>query len=103
MITLTNERPRAANLPYVILPTSSVACHPGVALNRDLYGSRTCICFNYRLDHCNSLLEGVSNELINKLQSVLRSAARLVLRKRKFDPITDDLRDQLHWLPIRQR
>src|SRR6218665_2254597 len=46
---------------------------------------------------------GVRNELINKLQSVLRSAGRLVLRKRKFDPITDDLRDQLHWLPIRQR
>ena len=42
-------------------------------------------------------------QLINKLQSVLRSAARLVLRKWKFDRITDDLRDQLHWLPIRQR
>src|SRR6218665_4004598 len=47
-----------------------------------------------RLDYCNSLLAGVSNELISKLQSVLRSAARLVLRKRKFDHI----KDQLHWL-----
>src|SRR6218665_873149 len=56
-----------------------------------------------RLDYCNSLLEGVSNELINKLRSVLRSAASLLFGKRKFDPITDDLRDQLHWLPIRQR
>src|SRR6218665_3316059 len=56
-----------------------------------------------RLDYCNSFFAGVSNELINKLLSVLRSAARLVLRKRKFDPITNDLRDQLHWLPIRQR
>src|SRR6218665_1870777 len=28
-----NERPCAANLPYVILPTSSVACHPRVALS----------------------------------------------------------------------
>jgi len=45
----------------------------------------------------------LSDELINKLQSVLRSVARLVLRKQNFDPITDDLRDQLHWLPIRQR
>jgi len=34
---------------------------------------------------------------------LLRSAARLVLRERKFDHITDDLRDQLHWLSIRQR
>src|SRR6218665_2352617 len=56
-----------------------------------------------RLDYCNSLLAGLTDELINKLQSVLRLAARLVLRKRKFYPITDDLRDQLHWLPIRPK
>ena len=58
-----------------------------------------------RLDYCNILLAGLSNELINKLglQSVLRSTARLILRKRKFDPISDNLRHQLHWLPIRQR
>src|SRR6218665_651411 len=43
-----------------------------------------------------------AHKRINKLQSVLSSAARLVLRKRKFDHITDDLRDQLHWLLIRQ-
>ena len=56
-----------------------------------------------RLDYCNSLLAGVSDELVNRLQSVLRSAARLVLRKRKFDPVSNDLRERLHWLPIRQR
>src|SRR6218665_3918282 len=56
-----------------------------------------------RLDYCNILFAGLSDELTNKLQSVLRSAARLVLRKRKFDHITDYMCDQLHWLPIRQR
>jgi len=56
-----------------------------------------------RLDYCNSLFAGLSGDLINKLQSVVRSAAHLVLRKRKFNPITDDLRDQLHWLPNRQK
>ena len=56
-----------------------------------------------RLDYCNSLLAGVSDELVNRLQSVLRSAARLVLRKRKFDPVSIDLRERLHWLPIRQK
>ena len=56
-----------------------------------------------RLDYCNSLLYGISNELLHRLQSVLRSAARLVMRKRKFDPISDDMRDILHWLPISQR
>ena len=35
--------------------------------------------------------------------SLLRSAARLILRKRKFDPISDDLRRRLHWLPVKQR
>ena len=40
---------------------------------------------------------------MNRIQSVLRSAARLVLRKRKFDPVSIDLRKRLHWLPIRQK
>src|SRR6218665_450697 len=56
-----------------------------------------------RLDYCNSLFAVLSDDLLNKLQSVNCSAARLVLRKRRFDPITNDLCDQLHWLPIRQR
>jgi len=56
-----------------------------------------------KLDYCNSLLAGLTDELVNKLQSVLHSAARLVLRKLKFNPITCDLRDQLHWLLIHQR
>src|SRR6218665_1569324 len=97
-----NERSCAANLPYVILPTSSAAGHPG-SLSSETCTALVHAFVSSRLDYCNSLLAGVSNELINKLQSVLRSAARLVLRKRKFDPITDDLRHQLHWLPIRQR
>ena len=56
-----------------------------------------------RLDYCNSLLAGINKELLNKLESVLRSAARLAMGKRKFDPITKDMRDILHWLPVRQR
>ena len=56
-----------------------------------------------RLDYCNSLLAGIGEGLINQLQSVVRVAARLVLRRRKFDPISVDIRDLLHWLPIHQR
>ena len=58
---------------------------------------------NSRLDYCNSLLARVSDQLIGHLQSVLRAAARLVLQKRKFDHISDDIKNKLHWLPIRQR
>ena len=58
---------------------------------------------NSRLDYCNSLLAGVGDQLIGRLQSVLRAAARLVLQKKKYDRISDDIRNKLHWLPIRQR
>ena len=37
------------------------------------------------------------------LQNVLNYAAQIILRKRKLDRITADLRDQLHWLPVHQR
>ena len=56
-----------------------------------------------RLDYCNSLLASINKELLNKLESVLRSTTRLAMGKRKFDPITEDMRDILHWLPVRQR
>jgi hypothetical protein len=55
-----------------------------------------------RLDYCNSLLTGISESQCKRLQNIQRTAARLVIRKRKFDSITSDLID-LHWLPVRQR
>jgi hypothetical protein len=55
-----------------------------------------------RLDYCNSLLVGVSDGVLEKLQSVQNAAARLVTGTKKFDHITPVLRD-LHWLPIRKR
>ena len=50
-----------------------------------------------RLDYCNSLLFGINQSLLDKLQAVLRAAARVVLKKLKFDHISDDIRDELHW------
>ena len=55
---------------------------------------------NSRLDHCNSVLQGISAVNLQKLQVVQNCAARIVVRKRKFDPITSTMRDELHWLPI---
>lgn len=55
-----------------------------------------------RLDYCNSLLYGISQGLLDKVQGLQNAAARLVTGKRKYDHITPVLRD-LHWLPIRQR
>jgi len=56
-----------------------------------------------RLDYCNSVFHQISAANLHALQSVLNAAARLVMRKRKYDHITATLRDDLHWLPIRQR
>ena len=55
-----------------------------------------------RLDYCNSLLYGVSEDLLRRLQSVLNAAARFITGARKYDHISPVLRD-LHWLPLRQR
>ena len=55
-----------------------------------------------RLDYCNSLLYGVNDGLLKKLQAVQNSAARVMTVSRKFDHITLVLRE-LHWLPVRKR
>ena len=56
-----------------------------------------------RVDHCNGLLFGSHSYLLGRLQSVLNSAARLVLNIPKFSNISAAIRDELHWLPIRRR
>ena len=55
-----------------------------------------------RLDQCNSLLYGLPDTQLSKLQRIQNSAARLVTLSRKHDHITPILYD-LHWLPIKFR
>jgi len=56
-----------------------------------------------RIDYCNSVLYGKSAVHMRQLQNVLNSAARMVLKMSKFQHITAAVRDQLHWLPVKQR
>ena len=58
---------------------------------------------NSRLNYCNSILQGVSAVHLQKLQTIQKGAAWIVARRRKFDPITSTIRDELHWLPIVKR
>ena len=56
-----------------------------------------------RLDYCNSVFNNVAAVHLHPLQSVLHAAARLVVQRRKYDHITADIRDYLHWLPVNYR
>ena len=56
-----------------------------------------------RLDYCNSILYGTTNKVLNKLQYVQNSAARLPTNTTcSSDHITPVLHD-LHWLPVKHR
>ena len=55
-----------------------------------------------RLDCCNSLLAGVADVHLRRLQSLQNAAARLVSGARRHDHITPILAT-LHWLPVRER
>ena len=55
-----------------------------------------------RLDYANSLLVGVPDKSLRKLQVVQNDAARLVSRTSRREHITPVLH-QMHWLPVRQR
>ena len=55
-----------------------------------------------KLDSCSSLLYGLPQHIISRLQSIQNTTARVVTRTRKFDHITPVLK-HLHWLPVRYR
>ena len=55
-----------------------------------------------RLDYCNSLYYGINKSEINKLQKIQNAAARLVCKRKKYESISDYLKE-LHWLRVEAR
>ena len=57
---------------------------------------------SFRLDYCNSVLAGINQHLITRLQRVQNAAARVLTGTPKRDHISPVLHS-LHWLPIPAR
>ena len=71
-------------------------------LTKDATVTLICSLVLSRLDYANSLLYGLPDVLLRRLQVVQNNAARLVFRKKKTEHVTHLLK-QLHWLPVKQR
>jgi len=58
-----------------------------------------------RVDYCNSVLYGMCEAHLRPLHWVQNAVARLITGsgKRKFDHVASTMRDDLNWLPVRQR
>ena len=59
-------------------------------------------CVLFRLDYCNSLLVNTVSSVIQPMQKVQNTAARLILRAPCHQNCTPLLR-QLHWFPVSER
>lgn len=55
-----------------------------------------------KVDYANAVLYGISKRLLDRLQRIQNTAARIITRTRRTQHITSVLRD-LHWLPISYR
>ena len=71
-------------------------------IDRDTAVTLACSIVASRLDYCNSLLYGVTDANIVKLQRVQNSLARTVCDL-PYGASTTGLLRELHWLPIKQR
>ena len=59
--------------------------------------------FISRVDYCNSLLAGLPKYQLDRIQSVLNVAAKLIFGQGRYEHVSPLLRDRLHWLRVPQR
>ena len=72
------------------------------SINTECANEIACAIINTRLDYCNSLLVGTSQQNILALQRVQNAAVRIVVCAGMYDHISTHLK-ALHWLPIKHR
>jgi len=56
-----------------------------------------------KVDYCNSLLAACTQQQTDKLQRVLNCATRVILGGSKYDHVTPQIRNDLHWLRVPER
>ena len=56
-----------------------------------------------RLDYCNSLYANDPVTQMRRVQMTINMAAHVVSGRRRFDPITDFMKRELHMLPVIER
>ena len=88
--------------PHVLLSSTSTTCGEE-KLNYGTAHSLIRALVHSRLDYCNGTLAGLPQYQLNKLQSILRASARLVLLLPGRASVSSLMRVRLHWLSFPQR
>lgn len=56
-----------------------------------------------RIDYCNSILLGLPNSQLSRLQMVFNASAHMIFGARWDEHVTPSLKNKLHWLHIPER
>ena len=56
-----------------------------------------------RLDYCNAVLLGIAKSQTDRLQRIMNSSARLLLKLPRFSHVVEPMLSNLHWLPMVHR
>ena len=83
-------------------PLSTIMVHTSIHHYQRCQVSSSCLCYK-PAGLLYSALFGASACNLRHLQSVMNATAQLMSQRRKFDHISDVLRDDLHWLPVVNR
>jgi len=74
--------------------------HNRPSLTSDVANTIACSIIGSRLDYCNSLLVGISEQNMDSIQRVQSKTVRIVRNAGRHSP-SSGLLHSLHWLPVR--
>ena len=93
---------RQPHFGCLLSPAPTTANHPSI-LTTDAAHALVRALIHTRIDYCNGLLASCPRYLTDKLQLVLRAAARMVLQLPYRSSVSEVMHRQLHWLDVVDR